>query len=279
MGLWRADGFPQYENTEANIVFISDVGAAHHTYFIIFSSLSAGFYILTVLVERHLRHQRRIPGSLKKKQTVLDIFSLIFAVIGAAALVLLSVFDAFHYSNVHWSMTVVFVVGVGLSVLFQTIEIFSLSKHHDNYLWHLKAMAIVKTILLAFAVAVLLTFVGLYATCRGEVIGGNARCDRIVSAAGVMEWICAFILSFFFLTYVVDFWPAKRRADFGLNEKGDAVEDPSRAQHHSGGMVDTGRPMIPDAYGGANEGTVRSTQTAPSLNQQPLRDEDIGRAA
>ena len=84
LGLWAMDGFPRYENTEANIVFISDVGAAHKTFFIIFSSLSAAFYILTVLVERHLRHQRRIPGSLRRRQTYLDIASLIFAEIGRA---------------------------------------------------------------------------------------------------------------------------------------------------------------------------------------------------
>jgi hypothetical protein len=56
-------------------------------------------------------------------------------------------------------MTVVFVVGVGLSVLFQTLQIFSLSKSHDDELWHLRAMAIVKTCLLAFAVVVLIVFV------------------------------------------------------------------------------------------------------------------------
>lgn len=105
LGLWSADGFNRYSDTHANIIFISHVGAEHRTFFIIFSSLSAAFYILTVFLERHLRHQRRIPGSIRKRQTYLDIASVIFAIIGAAALVLLSVFDDINYSTVHWSMS------------------------------------------------------------------------------------------------------------------------------------------------------------------------------
>lgn len=93
IGLWKADGFSHYGNDNPDVVFISDVGAHHKTFFIIFSSLSAAFYILTTLVERHLRHKGRIPGSVKKRQTVLDVFSVIFCIIGGAALVLLSVFD------------------------------------------------------------------------------------------------------------------------------------------------------------------------------------------
>jgi hypothetical protein len=34
-------------------------------------------------------------------------------------------FDAFDYSTVHWSMTVVFIVGVALSAIFQTSEVVS----------------------------------------------------------------------------------------------------------------------------------------------------------
>lgn len=105
LGLWSADGFPRYQSTEANIVFISDVGAAHHAFFIVISCLSAVFYMLTVLLERHLRHQRRIPGSTTVQQTNLDIASVVFAVIGALGLIFLSIFDAFDYPDVHWSMS------------------------------------------------------------------------------------------------------------------------------------------------------------------------------
>lgn len=143
--------------------------------------------MLTTLLERHLRHQRRIPGSVRKRQTVLDVFSLIFAFIGAIALILLSIFDDINYSNVHWSMTVVFVAGVALSVLMQTLQIFSLSKSHDDELWHLRVMAIVKSVILAVALCVLIAFIGTYATCKGDVTDNNSHCNRVVSAAGVVS--------------------------------------------------------------------------------------------
>lgn len=286
LGLWGADGFPKYVNTDATVVFISDVGAQYHTYFIIFAVLSAVFYILTTLIERHLRHQRRIPGSVRKRQSVLDICSVVFAIIGSIGLILLSIFDDITYPNVHWSMTVVFVAGVAISVLLQTLQIFSLSKSHDDELWHLRAMAIVKSIILGIALAVLVVFIGTYAACSGDVQDGNSQCNRVVSAAGVAEWLLAFLLSLFFLSYIVDLYPAKKRADFGLTEKGDMVQDPSRAEEAGYGH----RPTAPYAIArdmGPNHthqeyNTAMSSEVpteAPSMHQQPLRESDhVGQA-
>lgn len=42
---------------------------------------------------------------MRKNQTSLDIASVVFAVIGALGLIFLSIFDAFDYPNVHWSMS------------------------------------------------------------------------------------------------------------------------------------------------------------------------------
>ncbi|UZJ51750.1 hypothetical protein CBS101457_001070 [Exobasidium rhododendri] len=286
LGLWAHDGFPRYQRSDASIVFISDVGAAHQTFFIIFSSLSAAFYLLTVFLERHLRHLRRIPGSLRKHQSVLDYFSVFFAIIGAIALIILSVYNDVDHSTVHWSMAVVFVVAVAISVLLQTLEIFSLSASHERYLWHLKASAITKSTLLVVAVIAIVVFIGTYADCDGNAYPGDNKCDKIVSAAGVAEWVMAFILSFFFLTYIVDFWPAKKRADAGLTEKGDMVYDPARAEAAGEGH----RPMAPYAiardmspnHDAAAYNSMTSNTEAPSLNQYPMQEANnahhIGRA-
>lgn len=94
----------------------------------------------------------------------------------------------------------------------------------------------------------------------------------------------AFLLSFFFLTYTVDFLPAKMRAKKGLTEKGDMVYDPARAEAAGEG----GRPTAPYAVArdmGPNHdasayNTMASNTEAPSLNQNPMREADqIGRAA
>lgn len=91
--LWSRDGFPQYVPDDASFVFISDVGAQHTTWFIIFSVLTGVFFIATMATERYLRSTRRIPGSIKKRQTVYDIICVCFAVLGALFLGLLSGFN------------------------------------------------------------------------------------------------------------------------------------------------------------------------------------------
>ena len=68
------------------------------------------------------------------------------------------------------------------------------------------------------------------------------------------EWVCAFVLAFFFLTCecaagcrrlswptdtrapdTVDFMPARKRANAGLSEEGSMVEDRARAEAHGEG--------------------------------------------
>ncbi|EPQ31828.1 uncharacterized protein PFL1_00027 [Pseudozyma flocculosa PF-1] len=263
LGLWVRDKFKRYEVEEASIVFISDVGATHQAFFIVFSSLTALFYVLTTLAERHLRHQRRIPGSVRKRQTIYDILSVVFSFIGAAGLVLLSAFNAFDWSTVHWSMTVVFVVFTALSVLFQVLQVFSLSKDYEG-LRTLKLIAIVKAILLTIAVAGAIGFIATYATCKGNAYPGDQRCDRVVSAAAVCEWSIAFILAFFYLTYVVDLWPAHRRAQKGLSEDGTMVENRQLAREQG---TDVGRPTAPYAI----DGVVNNDTHYPSAAAREVR--------
>lgn len=256
LGLWAHDRFVEYEVEEASVVFISDVGASHKTFFIIFCCLTAAFYMMTTLAERHLRHKGKIPGSIRKKQTYLDIASVVCAFIGSIALIMLSIFDAFNHSNVHWSMTLIFVVFVALSVLFQVLQIYSLS-HDYNRLATLKAMAILKTIILSFAIAGAIAFVVCYGICRGDALPGNNRCDKVVSAAAVCEWAIAFILDIFFLTYIIDLWPAHHYAKHGLSEDGTMVENKQLAREQ--GTLN--RPIAANAIDGVqNNNTYYPSQ-------------------
>ncbi len=226
LALWVRDGYSRY-GRDANIVFISDVGAAHHVPFIGLCCTTAGLYILTVLLERQLRHARRIPGSLIRRTTNYDITSVVFAIIGALGLVFLSIFDTVDYPTVHWTMTLVFIVFVALSTIFQVLEVFSLAHRHPGRTPILWAAAVLKTIIVTLAIATAIAFAALYGTCGGDV--PNERCNRITSGAGALEWTVAFLLALFFLTYILDFIPAKRNAEKGLTEDGKMVQDPERA--------------------------------------------------
>ncbi|KAK0549686.1 hypothetical protein OC845_003024 [Tilletia horrida] len=222
----------EYMRDEADVVFISDSGASHHAWFIIFSSLTAAFYILTTFLERHLRHQRRIPGSVKSKQTSLDIASVVLACIGALALVFLSIFDAFNYSRVHWSFTLIFIVTVGFSVLFQSLQVLSLAHHHDDHKYHLRTVAWVKMSIFILAIPIILIFIITYGICKGQAEPGDSKCNKVVSTAAVCEWAVSFLLAIFFFTYVFDFIPARESAKQGLDETGTQIDDATLAEQH-----------------------------------------------
>lgn len=211
MALWVSSGKPQYERGEANPVFISDVGGTYHTLFIIMSSVTVAFYIASLFAERWLRHVDRLPTDLRTREKVFDWLAIIFCIIGSAGLVLLSVFDTFHHSTLHWSFTLVFIVGVALSAIFQSAEIWSLHKDHPDRKSLLRN-SIYKLVIVTIAIACAIAFGATYGTCGGEVFATSKHtaeeCQKITAAAGALEWTVAFILFFYFLTLVADLWPA-----------------------------------------------------------------------
>ena len=72
--------------------------------------------------------------------------------------------------------------------------------------------AVIKIVIIVFAVLVAICFGATYAVCGGDSTankGHSARtCNRITSVAAALEWTVAFILVFFFFTLVADLWPA-----------------------------------------------------------------------
>lgn len=95
---------------QATVVFISNVGAAHQALFIAGSALTFVTFSITLLTERTsfrslarsqsvadwlgytgwLRHVRRIPGALQKRERNADIAAVVFGILGGIALLLLS---------------------------------------------------------------------------------------------------------------------------------------------------------------------------------------------
>jgi hypothetical protein len=102
------------------------------------------------------------------------------------------------------------------------------------------------------------------------------------------EWLVSLALAMFFLTYSVDFWPAHKKAEKGLTEKGDMVYDPALAEANGEGhrpmapyavARDMGPNHEPAAYNNMMADTHASnTQAAPSLNQQPMQESRHGAA-
>ncbi|RSH92713.1 hypothetical protein EHS25_008159 [Saitozyma podzolica] len=216
LGLWVKDGKPRYRGDEASVVFISDVGAVHQTLFICFSAVTSAFYITALFAERWLRHVDRLPTDLRVREKVFDWLAIVFCIIGSAGLILCSCFNAFDHSTIHWSMALVFIVGVALSAIFQTGELWSLHKDHPDRKSLLRN-SVYKWIIVVVAVACAITFGATYAVCGGNAYAYNghsaSQCNTITSVAAAMEWTIAFILFFYFLTLVADLWPAGKSSE------------------------------------------------------------------
>ncbi|KAK4685722.1 hypothetical protein P7C73_g4420, partial [Tremellales sp. Uapishka_1] len=211
LGLWVHAGKPRYMAKEASVVFISDVGATYKTLFICICVVTVAFYVMALLAERWLRHVDRLPSDMRKREHIFDWLAIFFGIVGSAGLILLSCFDAFNHSTIHWSMTIVFVVGVAISAIFQSAEVWSLHKDHPDRS-HLLRNSKIKLAVVILAVLCAIAFGATYKICGGYGIAYNghsdATCNKITSASSALEWTVAFILFFYFLTLVADLWPA-----------------------------------------------------------------------
>ncbi|KAL7411454.1 Frag1/DRAM/Sfk1 family-domain-containing protein [Mrakia frigida] len=214
VSLWAVEGTPRYEPTEASIVFISNIGAIHQKLFIGICVVTAILYILALFAERWLRHSDRLPahGSRNRREVIYDSLAILFCILGGIALILLSCFNCFDYSTVHWTCTVVFIICIALSAVFQSFEIGALKKDYPDRP-HLMRNSMLKLVIVFSAIAVAITFGVLYAQCGGDVNYGDTpsavtRCKRITGAAAVCEWVIALIFDAYLFTLVLDLWPA-----------------------------------------------------------------------
>ena len=90
--------------------YISDIGASSWGYplFIAGSAPAVVAFNLAFVSERWLRHKGRLARNYKTHEKVLSVFAIIFAIIGAAGLILLTIFDERRHGRVHGAMLVVF---------------------------------------------------------------------------------------------------------------------------------------------------------------------------
>ena len=87
----------------------------------------------------------------------LDTVATGFGILGGLCLMLLSIFDAFTYSTLHWSFTVAFVICIAVSTVCATHSIRRLESNHVDRA-HLRRSAIIKLVIVSFALAGAIVF-------------------------------------------------------------------------------------------------------------------------
>ncbi|KAG0151491.1 hypothetical protein CROQUDRAFT_56726 [Cronartium quercuum f. sp. fusiforme G11] len=206
--LWLIrDHHRKYGHREATVVFISDVGGTHLWLFIPGCAIVFTFYSLSLFAERWLRHADRIPGTIRIKSRNWGIVSLLTGCLGGFWLLMLACFNTFSHPTLHWSFTLLFIIFVGASAISQTLEILYLHQDHPDIL-HLRRNVFIKLSIVSLAILIAIIFGILYGTCKGKAT--SHHCNVVISAAGVCEWLVSSILIFYFVTFILDLWPAAK---------------------------------------------------------------------
>ncbi|TIB74098.1 hypothetical protein E3Q23_02760 [Wallemia mellicola] len=233
--LWATNDYYRIIAGRGLVVYISDLGATWKTFFIVMNCCTVGFYLPAIFAQRWLRAVDRIPEALRRRETVFGWLTIVFGIIGSAGLITLGIMDDVNHGTVHWSMTVVFVVGIAISAVAQTCEVSCLATDHPDRA-HLRRNGILKLIIVGLAVACAITFGGLQGSCQGDIHPADhpdRDCYNITSAAASFEWATAFLVVFYFLTLSLDLWPAAKTSPRFLRKMAKWEEDHlSKAESH-----------------------------------------------
>ncbi|KAI9693913.1 MAG: hypothetical protein M1822_003184 [Bathelium mastoideum] len=213
---------------------------------------------LAMIAERWLRHTGRLAHNTSWSQKILSILAIITAIIGAAGLILLSIFDVAQYPRTHDALLAVFIIGYVLSAIFICAE-------YQRLGIHFRERPILRRsfwIKLAFIIVEV-----------GLAIGFGVENDRKrYNPAAVLEWIIALIFTGYILSFLVDLLPALRHKPGSLN-----AADPEMAavaaatDHYSGdsahGLTGTGGVGDGRYYG--HDGGVGGVQPYEMTGPQP----------
>lgn len=107
------------DNPGQTVAYISDVGAFEMKHlFIAGAVITTVFFDLGFLSDRWLRHRGRLVPNSTRGEKILSGLTILFAVIGTAGLILLSIFDTFRHPTLHDIFLLLFIAGYVISAIF-----------------------------------------------------------------------------------------------------------------------------------------------------------------
>lgn len=221
------------------IAYISDVGASTlKPLFIAGCSVTTVFLDLSFGADRWLRHKGRLVPNTTVTEKVLSGFTIVFAIIGTCGLILLSIFDTARYSRLHNIFLLLFIAGYVISAIFICWEYQRLGMRYREH----RVLRISFWVKLAFVVVEIILAVA-FASCSYT---------EHYNPAAVLEWLIAFIFSFYIFSFWIDLYPAVRtkgtggyRGNKGMNEH----------MEHSGeeqGIAGSDRTLMGEGYAAAH---------------------------
>ena len=141
---WLAQGRPKYSTMDGSIAYISDIGAdILKPLFVVGCSITAVGFVITLIVERWLRHRGRyafglsfllgapcqhlpwyrLPPNMRVREKVFSALAVLSSVVAGAGLILLSVLDTKRHTTLHRVFLLVFMLGVWLTAICSVVEV------------------------------------------------------------------------------------------------------------------------------------------------------------
>jgi len=248
---WKVDGSQLYPSEEAGqtIAYISDVGAGKlKPLFISMGAASVVIFDIGFLAERFLRHRGKLVHDTSMLTRIFAGGSIIFAIAGAAGLILLACFDTLRHPNLHDIFLAIFIGGYVFCAVCVCVEHQRLGVHFREFrvlrvsFW-LKLTFIIVEVALAIAFGVL-------------------NREKRWNAAAIVEWIIALIYTFWVMSFIIDFLPAgspqhhHMNGDTGPNMEEAAMANQGVANDRSATRY--GRSVSPEAHAHYPSGTTAS---------------------
>ncbi|PSS00973.1 Frag1/DRAM/Sfk1 [Coniella lustricola] len=207
---WVVKGEPYYpfmNETSQHIVYISDIGATSwgKPIFIATSAVMVVTFDLVFINERWLRHKRALVPNYSKWEKAMSVLSIVWSIVGAAGLILLTIFDTAHHKTAHDSLLGVFIAGYVISAICVCVEYLLLGlvrrKHEHSMAMQshrqhrlLLASFIIKACFIVVEVALAIAF-------------GVTEYTGKYNQSAILEWIVALVYIFYVWSYVFDFLP------------------------------------------------------------------------
>lgn len=196
---WSSQGMPHYPSMDPSqhIAYISDVGAQGlKPLFIAMSAVTVVSFDISFILERYLRHTGKLARNTSVWQKLYSTLSIVFAIAGAAGLILLSIFDTLHHNRLHNIFLAVFIGGYIISAIFICWEYQRLGIHFRQHS------------ILRYSFWVKLAFILLELALA--IAFGVTQRKKMWNTAAILEWVIAFIYFFYVLSFFMDFMPAVR---------------------------------------------------------------------
>lgn len=199
MVVWLAKGQPIYPSMSyaqgQTIAYISDIGATGlKPLFIAGSTVSVVVFDFAFISERWLRHKGRLAHNTSWTQKILSICSIIAAIVGAAGLILLTIFDTRRHPHLHRVFLGLFIGGYIVSAIFICAEYQRLGVTFRQY----KILAASFWIKLGFILVEIALVVAF----------GVMSYQVKYNTAAILEWTISLVYILYVLSFVLDFIPA-----------------------------------------------------------------------